>query len=504
MRKTREILRLALGQGMSMRQIAQSLSISSSTVHDCLGRVKVAGLSWPLDPAMDDARLESTLYPPPGLTPKERTFPDCSYIHGELHRKGVTLMLLWQEYKTANPDGLQYSQFCDRYGQFRRQLDVVMHQTHRAGEKLFVDFSGDGIPITNPVTGEVREAPLFVAALGASSYTFVEVMESEDLPSWIQAHVYCFEYMQGVAQITVPDNTKTAVTRPCFYEPDINRTYLEMAQHYNTVVIPARKGRARDKAKVESGVLVAQRWVLAALRNQTFFSIAQARRAVAQKREELNDRPLKKLGVSRRELFGKLDRPALQPLPAHRFEYADWLTPTVNVDYHVECFKHFYSVPYQLVGKKLEARVTLTTVEMLHKGVRVATHARSNVKAGYTTLREHMPERHQHYLDWTPERIIHWAAETGPSTAALAEAIIASRAHPQQGFRACLGILRLGRVYGKERLEAACARALALQALSYRSVESILKSGLERAPRERPRPTAPVLHGNVRGPEYYE
>ena len=503
MRKTRELLRLALGQKLSRRRVAGSLAISPATVADCLGRAKVAGIAWPLDPAMDDATLEARLYPPPRPSSMSRPLPDFAYIHKELRRKGVTLMLLWQEYRSGNPDGLQYSQFCASYRRFRGQVDFVMRQTYRAGEMLFADFSGDGIPIADPHTGEVKEAPLFLATLGASDFTYAEVTEDEGLASWIQAHIDTYEFFDGVPEITVPDNTKDAVTRPCFYDPDINRTYLEMARHYGTAIIPARVKKPRDKAKVESAVLIAQRWILAALRNHTFFSIEQARRAVAEKLVEFNDRPLQKLGVSRRDLFEQLDRPALKPLPGKRYEYADWLRPKVNVDYHVECFKHYYSVPFSLIGKYVDARVTATTVEIIFNGQRVASHARSAARGRFSTQTDHMPPQHRQYSEWTPERIVEWAGKTGPSTAKLAEAIMASRDHPVQGMRACMGIIRLGRVFGKERLEAASAKALDLRAYSYRTVETILKNGMDRNTAKSPKRTEPVTHENVRGPEPY-
>jgi transposase len=352
----------------------------------------------------------------------------------------------------------------------------------------------------------VWEAPLFVAALGASSYTYAEAFESEQLRCWIKGHIHAFEYFEGVTDMVVPDNPKTAVSKPCYYEPDINPTYNDLADHYDTAVLPARPRKPRDKAKVESAVLVAQRWIIAALRNHVFFSVAEANEAIAQKREELNNRKFKKLDTTRRELFETIDKPALKPLPPSRFEFAEWSSPKVHIDYHVEVDKHYYSVPYKLVHKRMEARRTATTVEVFFKGRRVASHKRSYVKGGYTTLPEHMPESHRRYQEWTPERIRQWASKTGPATAQLADKIMASKRHPEQGFRACLGLLRLGKKYGDGRLEAACARALAIGSHSYKSVKSILKNGLDRQAvlsdvgRKK---TVPVTHENLRGPEYY-
>jgi transposase len=507
MRKIREILRLRWGQGLSARQVAKSLSVARGTVANCVSKAKLSGLSWPLPDDLDDAALEALLYPPTPHSSEARFLPDWVAIHREMRRKHVTLLLLWEEYKRDHPEeGYEYSQFCNLYREFRGKLDVVMRQQHVAGEKVFVDYSGDGIEIIDRDTGEVREAQLFVAVLGASSYTYAEVTESQELRWWIDAHIHAFEYFGGVTEITVPDNTKTAVTRPCNYEPDLNPTYQEMARYYDTAVIPARKRKPKDKAKAEGGVLIAQRWILAALRNHTFLSLAQANRAIAEKLEELNGRRFQKLPTTRRELFETLDRPALQPLPATRYEVAEFSRPKVNIDYHVEIDKHYYSVPYQLIHKRMEARRTSTTVEICFKGRRVAAHRRSYVVGGYTTVKEHMPKSHQKHLEWTPSRIIRWAEKTGHRTAQLIQELIESKPHPEQGYKASLGILRLEKKYTTERLEAACGRALAIGSVSYRTVNSILKTGMDRLPDPsdtEPQLDLPMDHANVRGPEYY-
>ena len=508
MRRIREILRLRMEQGLSQRETAQAMGVSPSTVWDLLTRVRVAGLAWPVDAALDDAALETRLYPSlsPGAGPL--VVPDWRYVHQELRRKGVTLMLLWREYKEAHPDdGYQYSRYCELYEDFEKKLDVVMRQVHRAGEKVFVDWSGDGIPITDPATGEEWEADLFVAVLGASNYTYAEAAPSQELRFWIQAHVHAFEYFQGAAALTVPDNAKTAVETPCRYDPVVQATYEEMAAHYGTAIVPARARKPRDKAKVEAAVLIAQRWILAELRNHRFFSVAGANEAILAKVEEMNDRPFEKLDSTRRVLFETLDRPALKPLPATRYEFAEWSRPKVNIDYHIEVDRHFYSVPYTLIHQQVDARRTSATVEVLYKGRRIWTHQRS-FGPGYTTVKEHMPKAHQEHLEWNPTRILQWAAETGPSAARLADRIMATRAHPEQGYRACLGILRLGEKYGRNRLEAACALALALGAYRYRNVESILKSGRDRQPLptlagEPKVAAAPIDHDNIRGPDYY-
>lgn len=510
MRKTREILRLHHDRGLSNRAIGRSIAASPATVSDCLLRAKVVGLGWPLAPELDDTALENLLYPVSAAGRGPRTEPDFEGINKELRRKGVTLQLLWQEYKLDHPDdGYQYSRFCELYKRWRGGLDVVMRQQHRAGEKMFSDFSGDGIPLIDPKTGEVGQAELFVAVLGASCYTYAEAFETQQLPDWVAGHMHAYEYFGGVPEITVPDQPRTAVSKPSRYEPEINATFLEMAQHYRTVIIPARPRKPRDKAKVENAVLIAQRWIIAPLRNQQFFSLAQINEAVAERLELLNSREFQKLDTSRKELFEALDMPALQGLPVRRYEYADWVNPRVNIDYHVEIDRHYYSVPYQLVHKKVEARCTTTTIEIFHKRKRVGSHRRSYHAHGATTSREHMPKAHQRYAEWTPSRILTWAGQTGPATRSLVEKILQSRKHPEQGFRSCLGLLRLGKTYGSDRLEAACIRALAVGSRSYQSVKSILKTGLDRQPLpERPdQQTNQQLnlaeHENIRGSDYY-
>ena len=506
MRKIREVLRLHLGLKRSIREVARSISAPPSTVGDYLARAKAAELTWPLDDDLDDTRLENLLFPPNGSLPPARAAPDFKYLHREMRRKGVTLMLLWQEYKRDHPeDGYQYSQFCELYRAYVGRLDVVLRQDHRAGEKMFVDYSGDGIPIVDPATGEVTEAALFIATLGASSYTYAEATPSQKLPYWIEGHIHAYEYFRGVPALTVPDNPKTGITRACRYDPDVNITYQEMAKHYDTAVLPARPRKPRDKAKVEAAVLLAQRWILAALRKHTFFSIEQANEAIWEKLEELNSRPFQKLDGSRRELFETLDRPALRPLPATRYEVAEWSRPKVNIDYHVEVKRHYYSVPYQLIHKQVEVRLATRTVEVFFQGQRVTSHERSSVRGGHTTKKEHMTPSHQKLTEWTPERVLRWAGEAGPGAARLCERIIASRAHPEQGFRACLGIMRLGKKYGDDRLDAACRRALVIGAHSYRSVQSILKAGLDKQPLVDADTDVPLPgpHGNIRGEDYY-
>ena len=505
MRQVREVLRLKWACGLSDRQIARGLRISRPTVTHYVRRLKAAGLSWPLPEDVDDAALERKLFANADPTPaSERPLPDWSRVHQELKRKGVTLTLLWQEYKATHPDGLQYSYFCEAYRKWGSKLDLVMRQHHRAGESLFVDYAGQTVPVVDPQSGEVREAQVFIAVLGASNYTFAEATWSQSLPDWIGSHVRAFEAFNGVPRVLIPDNLKAAVNRPHRYEPELNRTYEALAQHYGVAIVPARVARPRDKAKVEVGVQVVERWILARLRNHTFFALGELNTAIKDLLSGLNRRPFKKLPGSRQRLFESLERSALRPLPGTPFEYAEWKLVRVNIDYHVEILGHYYSVPYTLVKEQLEARISAHTVEVFHKGKRVASHRRSPHKGRHTTLKEHMPKAHRSYAEWTPQRLIHWAAKTGGATAQVVEAILSARAYPQQGFRSCLGIMRPGSRYGDERLEAACQRALAIGACSYKSIESILKHDLDRQPLpDKPRLAPAIEHVNIRGPKYY-
>jgi transposase len=504
MRKITEILRLCWGNGLSTRQASRSCGVGRTTIKEYLDRAEKAGLSWPLSGDLGEASLENLLFPSTiPLSVERRNMPSFDYLFTEIKRKHVTLQLLWHEYRESNPEGYQYSQFCLRYRAWVKTLDVALRQDYKAGEKLVVDFAGDTIPIHDPATGAITPAYLFVAALGASNYTYAEAVSSQDLPAWISLHVHTFEYFGTVPMITVPDNPRVGVTHPCRYEPDLNPTYQDMAVHYGTTVIPARVAKPRDKAKVESAVLIAERWIIAALRNHTFFSSGDLNKAIREKLEEFNDRPLQKMKVSRKELFETIDKPAMKPLPERRYEYAEWEKPKVNIDYHVEVDRHYYSVPYQLKGAVVAARITATTVELLFKGKRVASHVRSSVPFTHTTLPEHMPESHRRYLEWTPSRIVTWAEKSGSSTGTLVKEIMERKPHPEQGFRSCLGIIRLGRHYGSERLNAACARALLMRAYSYKSVKSILTHNLDGKELPAERPSSSVTHENIRGNTYY-
>jgi transposase len=506
MRRIKEVLRLKFDLELSERQIARSCSIARSTVGEYLTRAANAGLSWPVPAELDDGQLEGRLFP---RIPREpghsRPEPDFNTIHNELRRhKSVTLQLLWQEYKQANSHGYQYSQFCDLYRAWAKKLDLVLRQPHRAGEKLFVDYAGQTVPIIE-ATGDITDASIFVAVLGASNYTYADASAKQDLESWINSHVRAFEFFGGCPAVLIPDNLKSGVIHPCRYEPDLNPTYQEMAEHYGVAVMPARPRKPRDKAKVESGVLVVERWILAALRHRRFFSIAELNETIAELLQKLNRHPFRKLPGSRAEWFAAIDRPALRPLPAERYSFAHWKEARVNIDYHVELERHFYSVPYSLVSQKVDLRYDSATVEVFHRGVRVASHPRSHRAGAATTWEQHRPKSHAQYMSWTPSRLMEWAGRAGPATAAVAEAILKSHRFPEQGYRSCLGLIRLASRFGNDRMEAACTRALKYNACSYKSVQSILDKGLDRQHDYEQAPASlPLLHENIRGGDYFD
>lgn len=505
MRKIIEILRLKHECRLNHRQIAVSVGIARSTVCDYLHRAAAAGLGWPLPAPMSEAEVDRLLFPPPPRVETAlRPQPDWAWVHQELRRKGVTLLLLWQEYKARHPDGLRYSWFCHTYRAWAGKLDVVMRQEHRAGEKLFVDYAGQTVAVTDRHSGAVRAAQIFVAVLGASSYTYAEATDTQTLADWIGSQVRALEFFGGVPEIIVPDNLKSAVARACRYEPDLNPTYRDFAQHYQVAIMPARVRHPRDKAKVEAGVLVVERWILARLRQRVFFSLCELNGAIRELLVDLNRRAFKRLPGSRASQFAAIDQPALRPLPAMAYQYAEWRRVRVHIDYHVEFDKRYYSVPHALVGRELEARATERTVEIFNRGSRVASHIRLRGQTRYSTQPEHMPPSHRAYAEWTPQRLISWAQSIGVATAAVIEHMLEARRHPQQAFRAALGVLRLAKHYSPARLEAACTRALAIGAASYRSVESILKNALDQMPLpELTGSPVPLSHENIRGPDYY-
>lgn len=502
MRKAREILRLRLGSGLSSRQVAKSCKVSSSTVLEYERKAREAGLTWPLPEDMDDSALEVILRSRLSQVPK-RPMPEMAYLVKEMSRPHVTLNLLWLEYREQHPNGYSYTQFCYHYNEQRQRLSCTMRQRHLAGEKLFTDYAGDTAKILDPMTGEVVPVYIFVATLGASNYTYAEGVLSLSLPSWIDSHVRAFEFFGGVPKIIVPDNTKCAVIKPDRYEPDINREFADMAAHYGCAVIPARVRKPRDKAKVENAVLVVERWILAALRNRTFFSLCDLNDAIAELLLRLNARKFKHLNTTRRELFQCVDKPALASLPDTGYHFAEWKTVKVNIDYHIAVDKHFYSVPYQLIGQQMDVRITTATMEVLFKNRRVASHIRSYVAGGFTTNPEHMPKSHREYGDWPPSRIISWAKTKGPNVGLLVEKILERKQHPELGYRSCRGLIRLAEKYPVERVEAAAKRAVRSNAISYQSMKSILEKGLDRLPVNETPAYKPLMHKNIRGGGYY-
>jgi transposase len=504
MRKIEEILRLKYEQGLTHRAIAKSCGVSTSTVSEYATHAKAAGLSWPLPEGMTAEELEARLYPNKGANRRrKRPLPDWPYIHKELKRKGVTLSLLWMEYRQEHPQGYGYSQFCQLYREWKKHLNPPMRLKHKAGEKLFVDYAGQTIPVVDPETGEIREAQIFVATLGASNYTYAEAQWSQSLPNWIGAHVRALVFLGGVPEVLVPDNLKAGVTSPNLYEPDLNPTYQEFARHYGVAVVPARVRKPQDKAKVEVSVQVVERWILARLRDRKFIGLAALNQAIQELLEELNQREMKHLGQSRLALFLELDQPRLAPLPVQAYEYAFWKVARVHIDYHVVFEKHYYSVPYTLAGKEVHIRATEKTIEIFYQRRRVASHPRSKAKGRFSTHSVHMPPEHQFYSQWSPERFLRWAGEIGEQTTELVSVALDARGHPEQAYRTCLGILGLAKRYSPARLEAACTRANAAGIYSYRGVNNILKNNLDQQPLE-PEPDQPLPpHENIRGKNYY-
>jgi transposase len=507
MRQIREILRQKWSLGRTHREVAQSLGISSGAVGTTVLRARAAGLAWAQVEALSDEVLHARVYGPPTPPTRHRPVPDCAALHAERRKPGVTLELLHLEYLEQHPDGYRYTQFCEVYRRWLHRRGLSMRQVHRAGAKLFVDYAGKKPTIIDATTGEVIDVELFVAVLGASNYTYAEATRTQQVPDWVASHQRAFQFFGGVTAAIVPDQLKSGVVVPCRYEPGLQRTYDEFAQHYGTVILPARPAKPRDKAKIEVAVQVAERWILARLRHETFFTLAALNARIADLLTDLNARPMRLYRASRRDLFERLDHPALRPLPAEAFVYSDWkVGARVSIDYHIELHGHYYSVPYALIHEHVDARLTATTVEIFHRGQRVAAHRRSVVRGQHTTDPAHMPKAHQRHLEWTPSRLIAWGRTIGAQTAALIEAILADRPHPEQGYRSCLGILRLAKRYGPERLEAACARAGAVEARSYRHVDSMLKHGLDRLGRPEGSPplTLTPVHEHVRGRNYYQ
>jgi transposase len=503
MRQMRQVLRLH-ASGTSDREIGRIVGAARSTVRDAIQRAKAAGLIWPLPEDLTDAALEERLFARAGarVGTRRRPEPDWAHLVQELKRPGVSIAILHEEYRADHPDGYGYSRFCDLFRSFERRLTPTMRQHHVAGDKVFVDYSGKRLPIVDPLTGEIRHAEIFVAVLGASNLTYAEATWTQTLPDWIEAHVRMFRFQGGVTKLVVPDNLKSGVHKASFYDPEINRSYGKMAAHYEVGILPARPRRPKDKAKVEAGIRFAQFYILGRLRHRTFFSLQEANAAIAEAVTRMNSVPMRRLGVSRRQLFETIEKPALALLPAQDYVFAHWQFARVGLDYHIEVEGFFYSVPFGLIGQQVEVRVTQRTIEAFHKGGRVAAHARRFAGQAHGTQAEHMPSSHRRYAAWSPERFRSWAAAIGPNTEGLIAAILSARRHPEQGFRTCIGVLQHMRGVPKERVEAVAAKALAIRALTYKSIVSLLDTYHERAPA--PAADTPVItHPNVRGPGYF-
>ena len=506
MRHVREILRLVY-EGVSKHQIARRTGVVPSTVRETLKRFVASGLAWPLSDDVTDSVLEARMYKNAGKKQghRQRAEPDWAWMHQELKLKHVTLSVLWDEYIAAEPEGYRYSRFCELYRGWEDKLSVTMRQSHAGGEKLFVDYAGDPVPVVDRLTGEARPAWIFVAVMGASSFTYAEATWTQSLGDWIGGHTGAFAAIGGVPRLIVPDNPKTAVIKSCFYEPTVNRSYTEMAAHYDTAILPARPRKPRDKAKVEAAVLIMERWLLGRLRHQIFYSLAELNTAIRALLVKINDeRPIRRLGVTRRQLLEALDRPHLKPLPVEPYVFAEWRIRRVGIDYHVDVERHYYSVPHRFAKEQVEVRLTARSVEIFVKGERIAAHMRGSGNGKHTTITEHMPSSHRRYAGWTVERIRRDTATIGPSAAALCALILEERLHPEQGFRACLGIVRLVKAFGPERVEAACGRALEIGTRTYGSVKSILDNNLDRqVPTVRAADGMAIQHRNIRGSRYY-
>jgi transposase len=504
MRQLRYLLRLR-HDGVSAREIGRLLGVARSTIQDNLKRAAAAGLRWPLPDDATDEVLERQLFGRAAIASgqRRRAEPDWADLARELKRPGVTMMILWEEYREAHPEGYGYSRFCDLLRGFERRLTPVMRQHHVAGDKAFVDYSGKRIGITDRATGEIREAEIFVAVLGASNLTYAEATWTQQLPDWTGAHVRMFRFFGGAPRLLVPDNLKSGVNKASFYDPEINRTYGAMAMHYSVGILPARPYKPRDKAKVEAGVRFAQTYILGRLRHQTFFSLAECNAAIVLVMQRMNERPMRKLGVSRRELFEKIERDALNRLPDDEWEFAEWRRARVNLDYHIEVHDFLYSAPHALVRAEVDVRITARAIEIFHRGRRVGVHQRRYMGARHGTDPDHMPASHRRYAEWTPDRFHRWAGRIGPSTEGLIAAVLASRRHPEQGFRTCLGILRLYRGVDPARAEAVSARALEIGSLASKSVASLLARKPDKAAAKDGSQTTLFDHANLRGPGYY-
>lgn len=506
MRKLREVLRLRLHADLSMRQIRDSLKLSVGAIQNVTRKAEELGLDWPTIEQLDDQQLAAQFYPESDTRQFNRfQMPDWVAMHQELKRKGVTKLLLWEEYCQQYPNRCySYSQYCTRYQDWLKKQKRSMRQTHKAGEKLFVDYAGQTVPIVCQTTGEIRTAQIFVAVLGASNYTYCEATWSQQLPDWLTSHSRAFEFFGGVPAMVVPDNLKSGVTKACRYDPDLNPSYQQLAAHYGTALMPARPLKPKDKAKAEVGVQIIERWILARLRHHTFFSLAELNQCIKALLEEVNNKPFKQLKGTRQQWFESIDKPALLPLPKQTYQYTDIKTVKVNIDYHIQYDDHFYSVPHHLVGEKLELHAKEHLVELYFHNKRIISHARK-YQPGMTTVPEHMPVKHEKHLKWTPGRLMNWAKDIGDEVLLWVKAVLEQRQHPEQAYRVCLGLLNLSRSYPIERLNNACAIANKNNFYKLKQIKAILASNQDQLMAEQTDspPLLPQAHENIRGPESF-
>lgn len=508
MRRIIEILRLS-EEGIKKTEIKRASGASFKAIRSYIAKASALNLAYSNILHLSEEEVYKLFFPAYGRTIKSKPQPEWNYIHSEMQKKNVTLQLLWEEFLRQNQDGCGYSQFCFHYENWKKKnINLSMRQSHKPGEKCFVDYAGHTIPITNQDTGEVRYAQIFVCTLGASNYTFANATWTQSLPDWIDSHIKAFEYFGGVPEIAVIDNLKSGVNKSCRYEPEINKTYHDFAMHYGIVVVPTRARKPKDKAKVEVAVQIVERWILACLRNQTFFSLSELNTEISRLLEKLNSKQFKKLNTSRKQLFEEKEKPLLKQLPERLYELCEWKKARVNIDYHIELNDHYYSVPYKHVSEEVELCFNSKIVSIYRKNIQIALHARRYEKGKYSTLMEHMPKAHQEYLKWDPTRIINWAGNIGPNTKALIQKLLESKQHPAQGYRSAIGIIRFEKVYGKERMENAAKRALTYRGYSYHSIKSILKKGLDKEEikvqiKERQDRKIISIHENIRGPEYF-
>jgi transposase len=504
MRKIKEALRLYYEAKVSQNNIAKVTSISRHSAQQYLLRFKASGLIWPLTEEISESELEKRLFPGKKNLSGKRPELDYGYLLQEIRKPNATLGVLWEEYKQQNPAGYQYSYFCDLFNEYRNSVNSSMRQEHKAGEKTFVDFGESGIKITDSVTGKETTTKIYVSVWGASTYMYAESSFSEGLEDWINLNVNALEYFGCCSKAIVPDNLKSAVNKACKYEPELNPTYAEFAQHYGTVIYPARPYKPKDKSKAENGIKLAKRWILFRLRNRVFYSLFELNQAIWELLKQFNNKRMKKFNKSRWELFEQLDKPHALSLPTTRYEFAEWDRSKVQFNYHVNYDRHDYSVPYTLIHKQIEIRASAKMIEIFYHNNRIYSHVRSHVEHGYTTIFSHMPPSHQKYLEWTPERIKNWAKRYGPSVIALVEKIMESRKFPEQAYKSCLGIIRLENKFTAERLNLACLRALEYRAYSYRSVVNILQRGLDKQPLSNiSQNKQQIHHENIRGAQYY-